>query len=163
MSKLKKTNAMRILDQNKVDYKYYEYDSNDGIIDGVSVAKKINVKIENVYKTLVLKGLKEYYVCIIPVKDSLNLKFASKHFSEKKIEMIPVKDILKITGYIRGGCSPIGMKKKFRTVLDESILKLDKIIFSGGRIGLQLEVEKEAFIKITKADLANITKLEVSY
>lgn len=156
MSKFKKTNAMRILDQNKVDYNYYEYDSSDGIIDGVSVAKKINVEIEHVYKTLVLKGSKEYYVCIIPVNDSLNLKFASKHFLEKKIEMIPVKDILKITGYIRGGCSPIGMKKKFRTVVDESILKLDNIIFSAGRIGVQLELEKEAFIKIIEADLANI-------
>ncbi|CCQ96219.1 conserved hypothetical protein [[Clostridium] ultunense Esp] len=113
MSKVK-TNAMRILDTHNIEYKIITYDKKDGKIDGVSVAKKIGKEPKKVFKTLVARGSSgELYVFIIPVAEELDLKKAAKAAGEKKIEMIPAKDITKHTGYIRGGCSPIGMKKTY--------------------------------------------------
>lgn len=159
--KQSKTNAMRMLDKAKIAYNMLAYNTNDGKIDGVSVAQKIGREAGVVYKTLVAQGAsKGYYVFIIPVEAELDLKKAAKAVSEKKIEMIPVKEITNVSGYIRGGCSPIGMKKLFPTCLDEQAQALDRIIVSGGSIGLQMEIAVEDLVKATKAQLADVSKYE---
>ena len=158
MSKVK-TNAMRILDAKKVNYNMMTYDSQDGQIDGVSVARKTGKDPDLVYKTLVAQGSsKAYYVFVIPVAAELDLKKAAKVGGEKKIEMIAVKDILQITGYIRGGCSPIGMKKFYATYIDASALELDLITVSGGKIGIQIELLVEDLQRVTEAKLESIIK-----
>ena len=156
-----KTNAMRILEKEKIAYTMLTYSTDDGKIDGVSVAHKIGREERVVYKTLVAQGTsKGYYVFVIPVEAELDLKKAAKAVSEKKIEMIPVKDITTVTGYIRGGCSPIGMKKLFPTRIDETAGALDTIIVSGGSIGVQIETTPENLIQVTKAQFADIAKFE---
>lgn len=137
---MSKTNAMRILDNLKLEYNILGYDIKDGKVDGVSVSDKINRPYEKVFKTLVAQSDKEYFVFIIPVKDELNLKTAAKVAGVKKIEMIPVKDITKVTGYIRGGCSPIAMKKEYKTFIDSSAEEIDMIVISAGKIGSQIEI-----------------------
>ena len=147
-----KTNAMRMLDAANLPYKMHSYDNKDGKIDGVSVAGKIGRDAETVYKTLVTIGLKnELFVFVIPVAQELDLKKAAKATGEKKLEMLPVKDIQKYTGYIRGGCSPIGMKKLYPTFIDKSATLLDSIIVSGGKIGTQIEIQTDHLIEVTKA------------
>ena len=154
-----KTNAMRILDAKKVEYEIITYDSLDGKIDGISVAGKINKDPEMVYKTLVAQGnSKQIYVFIIPVVEELDLKKAAKAAGEKKIDMVPVKDIQKLTGYIRGGCSPVGMKKQYPTFLDERASELETLIVSGGKIGMQLEISTGTLQTIIGAKLAEICK-----
>ncbi|ARK29629.1 Cys-tRNA(Pro) deacylase [Halalkalibacter krulwichiae] len=154
-----KTNAMRSLDQQKIAYEIINYHVNDGKIDGVSVANKIGKQAEYVYKTLVAQGSsKHFYVFVIPVEAELDLKKAAKAAEEKKIEMIPVKDIVKVTGYIRGGCSPIGMKKSFPTFIAHEAQTLETIIVSGGMIGVQIEITVENLIDVTGATLAPIIK-----
>jgi len=136
-----KTNAMRILDKEKIDYEILTYDASDGLIDGISVAGKIGQSVGCVYKTLVTQGhSRNYYVFIIPVAEQLDLKAAARSVGEKSVEMIKVSDINKVTGYIRGGCSPIGMKKSYTTVLDDSCKNLDYIIISAGKIGHQIKI-----------------------
>lgn len=157
MAKEKKTNAMRILDKEKIKYETYTYESEDGKIDGVSVAHKINKDVHFVYKTLVAKGAsKQLYVFIIPVEKELDLKKGAKSVGEKKVELIPVKDITNLTGYVRGGCSPIGMKKLFSTVIDLSAEIIPTIIVSGGKIGLQIELLVTDLVKVTKGELAEL-------
>ncbi|MGC4377515.1 Cys-tRNA(Pro) deacylase [Fictibacillus sp. Mic-4] len=154
-----KTNAMRILDRDKIEYSMLSYDSDDGRIDGVSVAEKIGREKEQVYKTLLSQGAsKEYYVFVIPVEAELDLKKAARVTGEKKLEMIPVKDITKVSGYIRGGCSPIGMKKLFPTVIHTSAQSLETIIVSGGKIGTQIELKVDDFIQVTNARLEDVIK-----
>jgi Cys-tRNA(Pro)/Cys-tRNA(Cys) deacylase len=137
---VQKTNAMRLLDKNKINYNTISYDNKDGKIDGVAVADKIGKDVNSVFKTLVTQGQsKELYVFIIPVKEELDLKKAAKVAGEKKVEMIHVKDINKYTGYIRGGCSPLAMKKLYKTFIHSSAKGLTNIVFSGGKIGLQIE------------------------
>jgi Cys-tRNA(Pro)/Cys-tRNA(Cys) deacylase len=154
-----KTNAMRILDSEKIPYEMMTYSPDDGKIDGVSVAQKIGREAGIVYKTLVAQGAsKSYYVFVIPVEAELDLKKAAKAAGEKKMEMIPVKDIQKVTGYIRGGCSPVGMKKQFPTFIDEAARSLDTIIVSGGKIGVQIELKVEDLVKATGAELMELTK-----
>jgi len=156
--KNEKTNAMRILDKAEISYKTYTYDSSDGLIDGISAAKKMGQPVEKVYKTLVTQGTsKEYYVFIIPVEHELDLKAAARTVDEKAVEMIKVVDINKITGYIRGGCSPIGMKKQYKTVLDSSCKELDTIIVSAGKIGHQIEIAPDDLIKLINCRTASIT------
>ena len=158
MSKIK-TNAMRILDTHNIEYNIITYDKKDGKVDGVSVAKKIGKDPEKVFKTLVAQGSSgELYVFIIPVAEELDLKKAAKATGEKKIEMLPVKDITKYTGYIRGGCSPIGMKKIYPTFIDESSLSLDSIIVSGGKIGVQIEMNIESLQSVTNAISGKLVK-----
>lgn len=153
-----KTNALRRLDAEKIEHNVYEYDVSDGLLDGVSVAKKTGQDVERVFKTLVTQGSsKEYYVCVIPVAEELDLKKAAKHFGEKKIEMIPMKTLLPTTGYIHGGCSPIGMKKQFKTAIDSSAGTIEKIIVSAGKIGLQMELSVNDLLRVAKADLADLT------
>ena len=136
-----KTNAMRILDSKKVKYNMLSYDVSDDNIDGVSVANKIGRDVNEVYKTLVTHGTsKNIYVYVIPVHENLDLKKAAKVSGEKKIEMIHVSDINKLTGYIRGGCSPVGMKKLYKTFINETAKNLDTIVVSAGKIGYQIEI-----------------------
>ena len=132
-----KTNAMRMLDRAKIAYVLHTYSPDEGI-DGISVARKLGQPEERVYKTLVTKGKSTHFVFVIPVAAELDLKAAAKAVGEKAVEMIAVKDINKVTGYIRGGCSPVGMKKPFLTVIDETAKSLPAIFVSGGRIGLQM-------------------------
>lgn len=157
--KVSKTNAMRLLDSKKIPYELITYESKDGKIDGVSVAEKIGKDVNSVYKTLVAQGnSKNIYVFIIPVNDELDLKKGAKAVNEKKIEMIPVKDIQKWTGYIRGGCSPIGMKKTYPTVIDESATSLETIVVSGGKIGVQVELTVANLQEITNATFVDVVK-----
>jgi Cys-tRNA(Pro)/Cys-tRNA(Cys) deacylase len=156
-----KTNAMRILDAKKIPYLQYNYEHEDGKIDGISVANKIGKNPREVYKTLVAQGnSKQLYVFIIPVEDELDLKKAAKAAKEKKVEMIPVKDILKWTGYIRGGCSPIGMKKVYPTFVDSQVNELKTIIISGGRIGVQLELSIDDLQHTVAASIVDLSKAE---
>lgn len=153
-----KTNAVRIVEAKKIPYQVYEYDAPGGFLDGVSVARATGMDMEKVFKTLVLQGTsREYYVCVIPVAKELNLKKAAKHFGEKKIEMIPAKDITKVTGYIKGGCSPVGMKKLFATAIDESAGNLKTMVVSAGKVGLQMEVPVASLLEVTGAKLAELT------
>ncbi|KHD86756.1 Cys-tRNA(Pro) deacylase [Heyndrickxia ginsengihumi] len=159
MAKIAKTNAMRILDAQNIPYEMFSYDRQDGKIDGISVAAKIGKPVEMVYKTLVTQGVsKQLYVFVIPVESELDLKKAAKVAGEKKIEMIHVKDIQKWTGYIRGGCSPIGMKKQYPTYIDSKAEQLESIIVSGGKIGLQICLHPQDLITIAEADFSDLTK-----
>lgn len=154
-----KTNAMRILDYKKVSYEMLSYESEDGKIDGISVAHKIGVDEKNVFKTLVAQGTsKELYVFVIPVAEELDLKNAAKIAGEKKVEMIAVKDIMKYTGYIRGGCSPIGMKKNYKTFIHESAEDLDFIIFSAGKIGHQIKMNPKDLVSVVEGKFAFLIK-----
>lgn len=154
-----KTNAIRILDAKKIAYEVLTYDNQDGKIDGVSVAEKIGRNPREVYKTLVAQGAsKSIYVYVIPVEAELDLKKAAKAAGEKNVEMIAVKDILKWTGYIRGGCSPIGMKKEYKTFLDESCLELEHMVVSAGKIGVQIVIEPKLLVSLTKAETPDVRK-----
>jgi len=155
-----KTNAMRILEQNEIEYSIITYEKNDGKIDGVSVAYKIGKDPKFVYKTLVLQGnSKNIYVFIVPVSEELDLKKAASAAGEKKIEMIPVNDMLKYTGYIRGGCSPIGMKKNYKTFINSSALEVDKIVVSAGKIGVQIELETSKLAQACNAEFKEVIHL----
>lgn len=141
MAKTEKTNAMRILDQKKVPYSFHDY-TQSGAIAGEDVARTLGEKPEDVFKTLVTVGKsKQNYVFLVPVCRELNLKKAAIAVGEKNIEMIKSKDLLGLTGYVHGGCSPIGMKKAFPTVIDISAQDKEKIFFSAGKIGYQVEVQ----------------------
>lgn len=153
-----KTNVMRIIEKAGVTYNTYTYDHNDGVIDGISVAKKIGQPERNVYKTLVTQGTsREYYVFVIPVADELDLKLAASVVKQKSIEMIKATDINKITGYIRGGCSPIGMKREYRTVIDSSCRELNTLIISAGKIGYQIELPPKDLINLIGCAVESIT------
>lgn len=159
MAKELKTNVMRILDAAKIPYHPYYYEHKDGKIDGVSVARKLGQNIDQVYKTLVTRGAGgDYFVFVVPVAKELNLKAAAKSVGEKSVEMIHVAEINKITGYIRGGCSPVGMKKQFRTVIDESCRNVASMCVSGGRVGTQVEVAPQALLDLVGASTAPIAK-----
>ena len=153
-----KTNVMRILETNKIDYNLYTYESG-GDFDGCSVASKIGKDANCVFKTLVtVAPSKKNYVFVVPVNCELNLKACAAAVSEKSVEMIPVKDINKVTGYIRGGCSPIGMKKDYITVVDASCKNCEKIVFSAGKIGYQVEISPDALINLIGAKVADIVR-----
>ncbi|QCJ44950.1 Cys-tRNA(Pro) deacylase [Bacillus sp. S3] len=154
-----KTNAMRTLEAKKVSYEMLTYENKDGKIDGISVAEKIGRNVKEVYKTLVAQGhSKTIYVFVIPVAEELDLKKAAKAAGEKNLEMIPVKDIQKWTGYIRGGCSPIGMKKEYKTFIDESCRQIDSIVVSAGKIGVQIVLAPKSLQELTKADIIDVVK-----
>ncbi len=154
-----KTNAMRMLENEKIDYSIITYNADDGKIDGISVAEKIGRDTKEVYKTLITQGSsKQYFVFVIPVAEELDLKKAARAVGDKKIEMIPVKDIMKVSGYIRGGCSPIGMKKLFPTFIDSSAKSLEKIIVSGGKIGIQIELTVANLLKMVHGTFGDVLK-----
>ena len=157
--KEEKTNAVRLVEKAGVEYELHSYDVEDGKIDGVSVAAKTGKDADMVYKTLVTVGQsKEHYVCVIPVAKELDLKKAAKFFGEKKLEMIHQKELLPLTGYIHGGCSPVGMKKPFDTCIDESALDHDTICVSAGKVGLQMELDPEDIAMLASADFGDIAK-----
>ena len=154
-----KTNAMRILDSKKIDYKVNTYNIKDGKIDGVSVAEKIGKDVSEVYKTLVTQGTsKALYVFVIPVAEELDMKKAAKATGEKSIEMINVKDITKYTGYIKGGCSPVGMKKLYKTFINNTAETLEAIIVSGGKVGVQIELKPKDLINAVEGKFESIIK-----
>lgn len=154
-----KTNAMRILDGAGVSYTAHSYETEDGKIDGVSVARKCGEDPDTVFKTLVTAGDDHnFYVFVIPVKEELDLKACARSVGVKSIEMIHMKDLLKTTGYVHGGCSPIGMKKKFKTVYDETIELFDTVLVSGGRVGLQVELSPQDLLQVTDGSIAALTR-----
>lgn len=153
---MEKTNVMRILDKSKIEYREYSYANTDAI-SGVEVASTLGQDPNRVFKTLVtIAKSKKYYVFMIPVEKELNLKKAAQSVQEKSIEMIKSKDLLPLTGYIHGGCSPIGMKKNFTTTIDTSAKNYDTIIFSAGKIGYQVELSLVLLEKVIKFNLADI-------
>ena len=152
---------MRILDRSKISYQTHTYPHNEGeAVDGVNVARLTGQDPKKVYKTLVTRGSsnpsKSFYVFVIPVEKELDLKKAAKAVGEKSVEMIHVKEINGITGYIRGGCSPVGMKKQFKTTFHEDVNSLDTVIFSGGKIGLQIEAAPRDIIGLINGQTADI-------
>lgn len=153
-----KTNAMRMLDRGKVPYTVHTYDHSDGRIDGVSVAAKVGIDPERVYKTLVTRGSSGgHFVFVIPVALELDLKKAARAVGEKSVAMLRVEEINRVTGYIRGGCSPVGMKKRYPTVFDSRAAGLETIVVSGGRIGTQVELDPGALMAAVGAKTADIT------
>ena len=155
-NKEEKTNVMRTLDQKKIPYTAFSYDPN-GPIDGVSVAAETGLDAAGVFKTLVTKGASgAYYVFDIPVAENLDLKKAAKAVGEKSIAMLPQKELLPLTGYIHGGCSPVGMKKQFPTVFHETVNELALIAVSAGKIGHQVQVKPADLLKLLRAKTADV-------
>ena len=155
MSKEAKTNAMRILEKNKIPYELITYEC-DEFIDGLHTAKLTGAPVEQSFKTLVAQGKsRAYYVFVVPIAEEVDLKKAAKVAGEKSIEMIHVKDINAVTGYIRGGCTPIGMKKQYPTYIQESAKDYDQIYVSGGRIGCTLKLDPLALAGLTRAEFAD--------
>lgn len=151
-----KTNAMRILDRNKIPYEFSTYECEE-FTDGIETADKLGLPHEKVYKTLVTTGKSgEHYVFVIPIEKELNLKKAAKAVGEKSVEMLHVKEITPLTGYVRGGCTAIGMKKQFPTVIEESAKELEYIYVSGGKIGMQLKLKPDDLKKAAKAEYGNV-------
>ncbi|MGB4439451.1 MAG: Cys-tRNA(Pro) deacylase [Sedimentibacter sp.] len=157
MKKFNKTNAMRILDSMNIEYDYMTYECEDGKIDGVSVAHKTGQNPEAVFKTLVSVGhSSELYVFCVPVEYELDLKKAAAASNEKNIELLPLKELTKNTGYIRGGCSPVGMKKHYKTFIDESALLQDKMLVSAGAVGIQIIIKPDDLIMAAEANYADL-------
>ncbi len=157
MAKIAKTNAMRMLDKEKIVYEVYTY-GGDEFLDGVTVAGRIGKPVETVFKTLVTLGASgEPYVFVVPVAEELDLKAAARAVGEKSISMLPVARITEVTGYVKGGCSPVGMKKLYKTVIDASAEAFDTIIFSAGKRGMQLEVSPKALAGAVGAQFFEIT------
>ncbi len=153
-----KTNVMRILEQKKISYQSYNY-LNSGAVSGVEVAQALGENPDVVFKTLVTEGKSgDHYVFVIPVEKELNLKKAAKSVGEKSIEMIRQKELLPLTGYIHGGCSPIGMKKQFITTVDKNAENYEKIIFSAGKIGYQVEITLEDLKKVIHFQVAEVAE-----
>lgn len=162
MGKEVKTNAMRILDRNKIPYEIINYEC-DEFIDGLHTAEKTGAPVEQSFKTLVMQagkaaagGNRQYYVFVVPIAEEVDLKAATKCVGEKSLEMLHVKDLTPLTGYVRGGCSPLGMKKQFPTVVHESAASFDKIYISGGRVGTSITVNPDALLKVTRGQYADI-------
>ena len=156
--KTEKTNAARLLDKAGISYKLipYEFDEND--LAAQHVADSLGQDIARVFKTLVLQGDRTgHIVCVIPGNGEVDLKALAKASGNKKVEMIAMKDLLSVTGYIRGGCSPIGMKKRFKTVFHETAENYSKIYFSAGKVGLQMELPVTALLEVAQAQLADLT------
>lgn len=151
-----KTNAMRILDTKKIPYETHTYEC-DEFVDAIQIADMLGLPHEKVYKTLVTQGSsKNYYVFVIPIAEELDMKKAAKSVSEKSVAMLHVKDINAVTGYIRGGCTAIGMKKQYTTRIEQSAQNLEKIIVSGGKLGMQLELTPQDLAAASNAEFADI-------
>ena len=153
-----KTNVMRVLEQKKIKYTPHSYPHGGDAVDGLTVAALLGVDAAKIFKTLVTRGAsKGIYVFVIPVGAELDLKKAAKAVGEKSIEMVHVSEINALTGYIRGGCSPVGMRKHYTTTYDASALAQDTMIVSAGKIGFQVELEPQALIRITQGKTADVT------
>lgn len=159
--KHKKTNAARFLDGEGIKYRVVEYDVSHGFTNGMDAAEQTGRSYDQTYKTLVTVGQSgEHYVCVIPVDKHLSLKRAAKHFGEKKIEMLNKNDIMKVTGYVHGGCSPLGMRKPLPTVVDEHAAEHDTIFVSAGRLGMSLEIGVDDLLRAANAKLDDIADNE---
>ncbi|MBE6403108.1 MAG: Cys-tRNA(Pro) deacylase [Lentisphaeria bacterium] len=157
MANPSKTNAIRLLENSGIAFTAHEYDTTDGEIDARSIARKLGVEEDRVFKTLVAENPdKEHFVFVVPAAGSLNLKKAAKTAGVKSIAMIKQKELLPLTGYIHGGCSPIGMKKPFPTFIDETAILFDKIFVSGGKVGLNLEISPEDLAGFVNADFSDL-------
>ena len=153
-----KTNAMRILEQKKIKYTAHSYPHGDAPVDGMSVAALLGIPAEKIYKTLVLRGASgSIYVFDLPVSKELDLKKAAKAVKEKSVSMIRADEISPLTGYVRGGCSPVGMKKGYPTVIEHAALEQETIIVSAGKIGSQIELAPQDLAKLTRAKFADIS------
>lgn len=158
MAKEAKTNAMRILDRSKVSYEVLSYECEE-FIDGMHMAEATGAPVDQSYKTIVTRGKSgQYYVLVIPIAEEIDLKKAAKVVGEKTVEMVHVKELLALTGYVRGGCSPIGMKKQFPTILDSSAEQYDRIYISGGRVGLSLCVAPADILKVSRGSFGQIVR-----
>ena len=156
--KVTKTNAVRLLEQQNINYNLLEYTIDDNQVDRVTVANKVGHPVTHVFKTLVATaGTGKFFVFVIPVSEELNLKACAKVAGEKKIEMLHVKDLLPTTGYIRGGCSPVGMKKLFPTFIDASAARLEYLVVSAGKIGMQIQLIPNDLIHVTRGNFAKLT------
>lgn len=151
-----KTNALRILDSKKIDYEVKEYEYDEEHLSGAHVLNQVDLKESEIYKTLVLKSKDEYLVCCIPVLKQINLKKLAKETGHKSVEMIPMKDLLNVTGYIRGGCSPIGMKKKFKTYIQIDIIDEERVAISAGKRGVQVVLKPDDLIECVEATLVDV-------
>lgn len=151
-----KTNVIRIIEEHNFKYETFTYTFEDGLIDGISVANKINQKKEIVFKTLITKGKKDYYAFMIPIEYEIDLKKAAKACKEKRIELIPVKDLIGVTGYERGGCSPIALKKRIDVFIEETASIYDSIVFSGGKKGLQIKMNPSELIEICNGKYSDL-------
>ena len=159
MSKTKevKTNAMRMLDRMKIPYEAHTYECEE-FVDGIQVADMLHLPHEKVYKTLVTVGnSKNYFVFVLPIEAELDLKKAARAVGEKSVEMLPVREITTVTGYVRGGCTAIGMKKAFPTTIQENAQTLDYIYVSGGKLGMQLKLSPDDLKNVTQAQYADVT------
>ena len=153
-----KTNAMRILDRIKIPYTHYTYEC-DEFIDGMQIVEKLNLKPEQVYKTLVTTGKTgNHYVFMIPIEAEIDFKKAAKVVGEKSLEMLHLKDLTKVTGYVRGGCTAIGMKKQFPTVIQEDAKELEYMHVSGGKLGMQIRLAPQDLQKVAKAEFADVIR-----
>ena len=153
-----KTNAMRILDRMKIPYTHYTYEC-DEFIDGMQIVEKLNLKPEQVYKTLVTTGKTgNHYVFVIPIEAEIDFKKAAKVVGEKSLEMLHLKDLTKVTGYVRGGCTAIGMKKQFPTVIQEDAKELEYMHVSGGKLGMQIRLAPQDLQKVAKAEFADVIR-----
>ena len=153
-----KTNVMRVLEQHKIAYTAHEYPHGKEAVDGVTVAQLLGQDVRRVFKTLVARGKSGgYHVFVIPVAAELDLKKAAKAAGEKSVELVHVKELLGLTGYVRGGCSPVGMKKAFPTVFDASVQDIPTVIVSAGKIGYQLECAPVDLMALVRATAASIT------
>ena len=151
-----KTNAMRILDRQKIKYEVLQYEC-DEFIDGLHTAEKTGAPVEQSFKTLVAQGKsKQYYVLVLPIAEEVDLKKAAKAVGEKSIAMLPQKELLPLTGYVHGGCSPVGMKKLFPTVFHETAASLPVIMVSAGKLGYQIACDPKALLALVRADTADI-------
>ena len=149
---------MRILDSNNIEYSQYEYEPNQSLT-GEEIASILHEDVNSVFKTLITKGKSnDYYAFMIPVNKELDLKKAAKTVCEKSVEMIPFKDLLKITGYVHGGCSPLGLKKDYQVSIDESALALEELYFSGGKVGVQVKVKVDDFLNLAHPKIADLVK-----
>ena len=160
--KIAKTNALRQLEKQKIAYTIHTYEWSEDKSGGLGVAEKFPELAERVFKTIVLKGKsKSLYVCVIHGEVHLDLKKVAKACGEKNIDLLPISELEKETGYIRGGCSPVGMKKLFKTFFDKEVEKFEKIMVSAGRRGLQMEVETEKLVGIVKGTIVDLTMEEI--
>ena len=149
---------MRILDSSNIKYSQYEYEA-DQSLTGEEIASILHEDVKSVFKTLITKGKSnDYYAFMIPVNKELDLKKAAKTVCEKSVEMIPFKDLLKITGYVHGGCSPLGLKKDYQVSIDESVLTLEELYFSGGKVGVQVKVKVDDFLNLAHPKIADLVK-----
>lgn len=158
MSKTVKTNALRLLDKAKIVYEIKEYQYDDEHLSGDHIVAQVDIEAKDIFKTLVLKGNQDFLVCCIPVLEEIDLKKLAKLSNYKSVAMIHMKELLKITGYLRGGCSPVGMKKKFNTYFDSSINNSTKVALSAGKRGYQMVVDAKEIVNYLNATVGNVIK-----